>query len=165
MKPGLQNSDNIIVICWTSFSTLWISCEANTSSTSAERVVQLSASWAGWEEMRKEGRNGNEGRGEKEGEWGEENKGKRDCKREKNEWEGGRRVCATCRLTWSAFCDWSIFDLIESSSTSLFIDWAVSLSTCEKGHFIHTHTAKSEHSSMGMSFLLSSSMGMSLLLF
>lgn len=108
---------------------------------------------------------GMKGRREKGREWGEENKGKSDCKREKNEWEGGRRVCATCRLTWSAFCDWSIFDLMESSSTSLFIDWAVSLSTCEKGHFIHTHTAKSEHSSMGMSFLLSSSMRMSFLLY
>ena len=86
---------------------------------------------------------GMKGRREKGREWGEENKGKSDCKREKNEWEGGRRVCATCRLTWSAFCDWSIFDLMESSSTSLFIDWAVSLSTCEKGHFIYTQQSLS----------------------
>ena len=40
-----------------------MSCEANTSSTSAESVVQLSASWMGWEEMRKEGMEGKEGKG------------------------------------------------------------------------------------------------------
>ena len=46
-----------------------MSCEANTSSTSAESVVQLSASWVGWEEMRKEGKEGKgRGRGKSEGE-------------------------------------------------------------------------------------------------
>ena len=137
MKPVLQNSDNIIVNCCTSFSTLWMSCEANTSSTSAESVVQLSASWVEWEEMRKEVKEGKEGKGRErgrvKGEWGG-----RTRERMIARMGGGRRVCVTCRFTWSAFCDWSIFDLMESSSTSLFIDWAVSLSTCEKGYFIHT---------------------------
>ena len=140
MKPALQNSDNIIVNCCTSFSTLWMSCEANTSSTSAESVVQLSASWVGWEEMRKEGKEGKEGKGRGRGK-SEGERTREEWLQERKEWMGGgRRVCATCRITWSAFCDWSIFDLMESSSTSLFIDWAVSLSTCEKGYFIHTHS-------------------------
>ena len=77
------------------------------------------------------------GRGEKGGEW-RESEGGRTRERVIARMGGGRRVCVTCRFTWSAFCDWSIFDLMESSSTSLFIDWAVSLSTCEKGYFIHT---------------------------